>query len=127
LANPDRAPCAFLLASSGPVNRAEPALTATLHPKSPIVWVPAHAADTRPHAFRDPELLFPSHNAYLNDVKHRATSGVTKRNGEIQDCVKRQRGETLIRGNSRSSKRLRPCRGRTSSLPPNPRTEAKGR
>jgi hypothetical protein len=70
------------------MNRAEPALTANFHPKSPIVWVPAHAADTRPHASHDPKLLSRSHNTYLNDVKDRAAFGVTERNGAIQGCVK---------------------------------------
>jgi hypothetical protein len=71
------------------VNRAEPALTANVHPKSPIVCVPAFAADTPPHAFLGPELLFQSHNVCLNDVKDRAASGVTDRNGAIQAGVKR--------------------------------------
>ena len=78
-----------MLASPGSVNRVEPALTANLHPKSPIVWVPGHAADTRPHACYSRKLLFPSHDTYLNDVKDRAAMGVTKRNGAIQGYVKR--------------------------------------
>jgi hypothetical protein len=74
------------------VIRVEPALTANCHPKSPIVWVPTHVADTLPHASGGRELLFPSHNIYLNDVKERAASGVTDRNVAIQACVKRQPG-----------------------------------
>jgi hypothetical protein len=34
--------------------------------------------------------LFQSHNTYLNDVKDRAVSDVTQRNGAIQGGVKRQ-------------------------------------
>ena len=71
------------------MNRAEPVLTANFHPKSPIVWVPAHAAAPRPHAFQGTELLFPAYNAYLNDVKERAASDVTPRNGAIQCRVNR--------------------------------------
>ena len=71
------------------MNRAEPALTANPHPKSPIVWVPALAAAPPPHASNSQKLLFPTHNAYLNDVKDRAASGVTQRNGAIQGRVKR--------------------------------------
>jgi hypothetical protein len=71
------------------VNRAETCLDAIRYAKSRYFSVPAHAADTRPHAFDGQKLLFLSHNVCLNDVKDRAVSGITQRNTAIQRCVNR--------------------------------------
>jgi hypothetical protein len=50
---------------------------------------PRPTAAPPPHASSGPKLLFQSHNTYLNDVKDRAASGVTRRNGAFQRGVKR--------------------------------------